>query len=144
MSEPEKRDGSVAPFVIAAAVAALVLIVVAVLTLTRGDRLTEQERVARAAVAQNDALQRQNYVDYQRYTCTEAQQTDVDFLAGQRDSAQRQGARYVDGVTNVKIDADRATGTVTYHFGNTTNDKRTTQLSFVRQDGRWKVCSDYK
>ena len=56
----------------------------------------------------------------------------------------RDGARYVDDVTDVKIDGDRATGTVVYHYENAPNSKWGTPLTFARQDGQWKVCSAYR
>ncbi len=132
------------PFGAAVAVFALVVIGIAVFTLTRGDGLTEEQRVGRAAVGQNDALQRLNYADYQRYTCTQEQSTEANVIGAQQDSVGQHGARYVDDVTGVKIDGDRATGTVAYHFENDPNAKRSTPLTFARQDGQWKVCSAYR
>jgi hypothetical protein len=114
---------------------------VAVFTLTRGDGLTEEQRVGRAAVGQNDALQRQNYADYQRYTCNAVLGAEGAFVAAQQDSVRQHGARYVDDVTDVKIDGDRATGTVVYHYENAPNGKWGSPLTFAKQDGQWKVCS---
>jgi hypothetical protein len=141
--EGEDR-GSLAPFGAALAVFALVVIGVAVFTLTRGDGLTEEQRVGLAAVGQNDALQRQNYADYQRYTCAAEQSTEADVIGAQQESVRLHGARYVDDVTDVTIDGDRATGTVTYHFENAPDSKRASPLTFARQDGQWKVCSAYR
>jgi hypothetical protein len=147
--EDEER-GSLAPFIAAAAVFALVVVGVAVFTLTRGDGLTEEQRVGRAAVGQNDALQRQNYADYQRYTCSAAQGTEPNMLGAQQESVRQHGARYVDDVTDVTIDGDRATATVKYHYEKDPNgsdvSKRqaSTPLTFARQDGQWKVCSAYR
>jgi hypothetical protein len=140
----DEERGSLAPFGAAFAVFALVVIGVTVFTLTRGDGLTEAQRVGRAAVGQNDALQRQNYVDYQRYTCAQQQGTEATILAAQQESVREHGARYVDDVTDVKIDGDRATGTVAYHFEKDPNAKRSSPLTFARQDGQWKVCSAYR
>ena len=56
--------GSLWPFGVALAVFVVVVIAVAVMTFSRGDGLTEEQRVGRAAVAQNDALQRQDFADY--------------------------------------------------------------------------------
>jgi hypothetical protein len=140
----DEERGSLAPFAGALAVFALVVIGVAVFTLTRGDGLTEAQRVGRAVVGQNDALQRQNYVDFQRYTCAQQQGTEANFHEAQQESTQQHGARYVDNVTDVKIDGDRATGTVDYHFERDPNDKRSSPLTFARQDGQWKVCSAYR
>ena len=33
---------------------------------------------------------------------------------------------------------------MTYHFENDADNKRTTQLTFARQDGQWTVCSAYR
>jgi hypothetical protein len=81
--EDEDR-GSLVPFGAAVVVFALVVVGVAVFTLTRGDVLTEEQRVGRAVVGQNDALQRQNYADYQRYTCAAAQGTERTCLVHNR------------------------------------------------------------
>ena len=140
----DEDRGSLLPFGAALAVFVLVVIGIAVFVLTRGDGLTEQQRVGRAAVGQNDALQRQDYADYQRYTCTQEQSTEANVLGAQQESVRERGARYVDDVTDVQIDGDRAAGTVAYHFENDPNAKRTTPLTFARQDGQWKVCSAYR
>lgn len=136
--------GSLWPFGVALAVFAIVVIAVAVLARNQDDGLTEEQRVGRAAVAQNDALQRQNFADYRRYTCAQAQGSEAEVIGAQRDSVRQRGARYVDDVTGVNIDGDRATAAVSYHFENDADAKRTTELTFVRQDGQWTVCSDYR
>src|ERR1700752_5185796 len=104
----------------------------------------DEGRGGLAAVGQNDALQRQNYVDYQRYTCTQQQGTEADFIAAQQESLREHGARYVDDVTDVKLDGDRAGGPVAYHFEKDPNANRSPRLVFARQDGQWKVCSAYR
>ena len=139
----DEPRGSLVPIGAAAAIFAVVVIVIAVLTLTGGDGLTDEQRVALAAVGQNDALQRQDYADYQHYTCPEEQGTEAEVLGAQRGSSQQRGARYVDDVTDVKIDGERASATVTYHFEKEPN-KRTTPLAFARRDGQWTVCSAYR
>jgi hypothetical protein len=138
------EQGSLMPFAAAVAVFALVVISVAVFSMTRGDGLTEPQRVGRAAVGQNDALQRQNYADYQRYTCAAEQGTEANTLNTQQESVRQHGARYVDDVTDVTIDGDRATATVKYHYEKDPNGKHSTPMTFARQDGQWKVCSDYR
>jgi hypothetical protein len=45
-----------------------------------------------AAVGQNDALHRQNYADYQRYTCNAVLGTEGAFVAAQQDSVRQHGA----------------------------------------------------
>jgi hypothetical protein len=139
-----EERGSLVPFGAALAVFALVVIAIAVFTMTRGDGLTEEQRVGRAAVGQNDALQRQNYADYQHFTCAQEQGTEGAVIAAQQNSSRQHGARYVDDVTDVRIDGDSAFATVAYHFEKDPNSKRTTPMTFARQDGQWKMCSAYR
>jgi hypothetical protein len=128
------------PFIAALVIIVVVLIGIGISTLTRGDGLTEEDRVARAAVAQNDALQRQNYPDFRSYTCATAVGSEADMVARQRNSHAKQGARYVDGVAGVAIDGDHATGTATYHFDKAPENKIDVPVTFAREDGAWKVC----
>ncbi|MFG1933122.1 lumazine-binding protein [Mycobacterium sp. NPDC048908] len=100
-----------------------------------------EQQVGRAAVGQNDALQRQSYADFRTYTCREHQGADADILAQQRDSVSKRGERFVDDVTEIKVDGDRATATVTYHFDKAPDAKTGVEMTFVREDGAWKVCS---
>jgi hypothetical protein len=130
-----------APFLAALTIAVIVLIGIVLFNVFGGDRLSEEQRVARAAVGQNDALQREDYADFRTFTCRQLQATEVDVLARQRDSTTKRGARFVDDVTDVTIDGDRATATVTYHFDKAADTKTPVAMTFVREDGTWKVCS---
>ncbi len=130
-----------APFLGALAIIVIIVIGVWLLNLSRGDGLSEDERVGRAAVGQNDALQRQNFADFRGYTCRAQQGTEADILARQRDSVAKNGARFVDDVTDVVVDGDRATATVTYHFDKAPDTRTGVGVAFVHEDGAWKVCS---
>ncbi|MCT7658671.1 Rv0361 family membrane protein [Mycobacterium deserti] len=143
MSEPPAADRPTAtPFLAALAIIVLVVITIGLLNLFGGeDELPADRQVARAAVGQNDALQRGNYADYRGYTCAAEHGTETDVLAGQRESVDKLGDRYVDDVTDVAIDGDRATAKVTYHFDRAPDDRKAVEMSFVREDGAWKVCS---
>jgi hypothetical protein len=90
---------------------------------------------------QNDALQRGDYADFRGFTCGPQAGTEEKITARQRDSVAKRGQRFVDGVSNVKVDGDRATGSVTYHFDSAPDAKQTVEMSFVRDGGAWKVCS---
>ena len=130
------------PILIALGVVAVVLIGLGISWLFRGDGLSEDQRVGRAAVGQNDALQRENYPDFRKFTCAAQQGAEAEVIARQRQSKSAHGARFVDDVTGVKIDGERATGTVVYHFEQARRDKRIeSPMTFVREDGDWKVCS---
>ncbi|WP_082683034.1 lumazine-binding protein [Mycobacterium sp. GA-1285] len=137
---PEDRP-TAAPFLIALTIFVIVVIVIGLLNLFGGDRESADQQVARAAVGQNDALQRQNYSDYRGYTCPEQAGTEADVLAVQRDSVAARGERFVDDVTEVAVDGDRATAKVTYHFDKAPDEKRVVEMTFVRDGDAWKVCS---
>jgi hypothetical protein len=130
-----------APFLGALAIIVLVVIAIGLFSIFGGDDVPEDQRVGRAAVGQNDALQRQNYPDFRGYTCRAQQGNEAEILARQRDSVQRRGARFVDDVAKVTLDGDRATATVTYHFDKAPDAKTGVDVTFVREDGAWKVCS---
>ncbi|MGV0740433.1 lumazine-binding protein [Mycobacterium syngnathidarum] len=129
------------PFLGALAVIVLVVIVVVLLNVFGSDGRSDEQQVALAAVGQNDALQRENFGEFSGYTCAALRGVESDFIARQRDSVAKRGARYVDDVTEVKVDGDRATATVVYHFDNTPDAKVNTETTFVREDGQWRVCS---
>jgi hypothetical protein len=129
------------PFLAALGIFLLVVTGIVIASFTSGDGLSEEQRVGRAAVGQNDALQRLNFTDYQTYTCARFQGIQADVLARQRDSQATHGARYVDNVTAVLINGDRATGTVVYHFAHAPATVTTAATSFVREGGSWRVCS---
>jgi hypothetical protein len=81
-----------------------------------------------------------NYGDYQKYTCRTHQGKEAEVLALQRDSVAKNGQRYVDDVTAITIDGDRATAVVKYHFDKTVDTTSGGELNFAREDGAWKVC----
>jgi hypothetical protein len=129
------------PFLAALAIIVLVVIAIVLVNFFDDDELPAGQHVARAAVGQNDALQRQNYADFRTYTCQAQQGSEADILARQRDSVAKRGERFVDDVTDVVIDGDSATATVTYHFDRAPDTKTGVEMTFVREDGAWKVCS---
>jgi hypothetical protein len=139
---PDPDRPTIAPFVGALTIVVLVVIgIVVVNYFDRDDDLTPEQLVARAAVAQNDALQRENYADFRAYTCAAQQGDEAKFSATQRDSKDRRGPRYVDEVTGISIGGDRATATVTYSFERARDTKTGVETTFAREDGAWKVCS---
>ena len=129
------------PFMAALVIIVLVVAAIGLLNLFGGEERPADQQVATAAVGQNDALQRQNYGDFRGYTCGALQGTEAEMLAAQRESAQKRGERFVDDVTDVRIDGDRATAKVTYHFDNAPDAKEDVEMTFVREGGAWKVCS---
>jgi hypothetical protein len=132
---------TMAPFLAALAIIVIVVIAIWLFNLFESDRTPDDQLVGRAAVGQNDALQRSNFADFGSYTCEQERGSEADVLARQRDSATKRGARFVDDVTDVKIDGDSARATVTYHFDKAPDEKTPVPMTFVREDGAWKVCS---
>jgi len=140
VTEPSDRP-TATPFLAALAIIVLVVIAIGLFNFFEGDELSDDQQVARSAVGQNDALQRQSYPDFRNYTCEAQHGKEADILAQQRDSAAKQGERFVDSVTDVAIDGDSATAKVTYYFDKAPDTKSGVEMTFVRQGGAWKVCS---
>jgi hypothetical protein len=132
---------TMAPFLGALAIIVIVVIAIWLFNVLQADRTPPDQLVGRAAVGQNDALQRENFADFSTYTCGRLRGAEADMIARQRDSVSKHGARFVDDVTAIKIDGDRATATVTYHFDKAPDAKTPVPMTFVREDGAWKVCS---
>jgi hypothetical protein len=132
---------TMAPFLGALAIIVVVVIAIWLFNVFSGDQTPPEQQVARAAVGQNDALQRANFADYGAYTCAKIRGSEAEVLAHQRDSVAKRGARFVDDVTDVAVDGDRATANVTYHFDKAPDEKAPVAMTFIREDGAWKVCS---
>jgi hypothetical protein len=142
MTEPEESRPTFMPILIALAITVVALIVFFGARLVGGDTpLPDDAAVGRAAVGQNDALQRGDYTDFRAFTCIDQQGLESQVLADQRQSVAAKGPRYVDDVKDVAVTGDRATAIVVYHFEKTADDKISTPMSFVRENGTWKVCA---
>ena len=141
MTESDGTRRSPAPILGALAVALAAIVVFWVLQLVAGDAQSDEARVGLAAVGQNDALQREDYADFRTFTCIAEQGTESGVRADQRQSSAAKGARFVDDVAGIAVTADRATATVVYHFEKAPDDKTNSVMTFVRENGRWTVCS---
>jgi hypothetical protein len=142
MTEPSDNRPTLMPIVTALALVGVALVAVFGLRMIRGgDEVPDDALVGRAAVGQNDALQRENYGDFRTFTCAAQQGIESQVLGDQRQSTNAKGARYVDDVKDVAVTGERATATVVYHFEKAAEDKIGTPMTFVREDGTWKVCS---
>ena len=138
---PDQDRPTATPFLLALVI--IVVVITGILVINRGDGDGDPEQIGRAVVAQNDALQRQDYAAFLASTCAAQHGTEDGVLTRQRDSAAKRGERYVDGASNVNVAADgnTAKATVRYHFGDNAGTETTVDMSFVREDGSWKVCS---
>ena len=139
-TEPEPDRPTLAPFLGALAIFLLIVIGIVLFNVFGTQQTTPGDQLANSAVAQNDALQRQDYAAFRNFTCRAAQGVEADFLARQRDSVAKNGERYLDDVTDIHVDGDTGSATVTYHFDKTADAKTPTPLTFVREDGAWRVC----
>lgn len=139
---PDEDPQSTAwPILVAIGIVGLVVLGVIVVRVVRGDEVRDEAGLGRAVIGQNDALQRLDYPAYERFTCDALQGVEPVVLAEQRQSAEAKGARFVDDVRGMKVEGDRASATVVYHFEKSSEDKITTPMSFAREDGEWTVCS---
>lgn len=138
--QDESRDNvTAAPFL--GALAIIVIVITAIFVFNRDSGGGDPEQIGNAVSGQNDALQRQNYPDFVKYTCRDQRGSQDDVVARQRDSVAKRGERYVDGVGTVVVDGDHATAKVTYHFANDEDTKVGADMAFVKEDGAWKVCT---
>lgn len=138
---PDSDGASVTPFLAALAIIVLVVIGIGVMSWANRDDDALHEGIVRAALGQNDALQRLDYADFRTYTCAQEAGTEAQVLAAQRESVAANGARYVSNVLEVDVDGDRATANVVYYYDNDKDTKIDTDTSFVLEDGSWRVCS---
>lgn len=144
--KPDSDGASVTPFLAALAIIVLVVLVIGVMSWVNSDEDALHEGVVRAALGQNDALQRLDYDDFRTYTCAQQAGTEAEVLARQRASVAAKGARYVGNVLEVKVvggnvDGDTATANVVYYFDNDKDAMIDTPTEFVLEDGSWRVCS---
>jgi hypothetical protein len=131
---------TIAPFLGALAIIVLVVIGIFVVNAFSNPDPTPEQLVRAAVVGQNDALQRQDYTAFRKYTCRDAQGDEAKVLADQRNSADKNGERYVDAVDELRIDGDGATAKATYHFAKTPDVTSSSAVTLAREDGAWKVC----
>lgn len=139
--EPESDRPTIVPFVGALAIIGIVVIGIVLFNVFGDNEASPEQQVARAAVGHNDALQRQDYTAFRTFTCRAEQRTEAGVIADQRNSVKVHGERYVDDVTAIRVDGDRAFATVTYHFDKSAENTSDAELGFIREDGAWKVCS---
>lgn len=128
------------PFIAALAIIVLVVIGIFLVNAYDDPELTPDQQIRAAVVGQNAALQRADYAKFQQFTCRAAHGDETEVLAGQKESVEQHGERYVDSVNDLSIEGDRATAKATYYFDNTPDDKTTSEVTLVREDGAWKVC----
>jgi len=140
MTEPEHKP-SMLPIAIAVGLVGLVILAMFVMRLIHGEDVPDEGWVGRAIVGQNDALQRESYADFRRFTCVAQQGTEQQVIADQRASKSAKGNRFVDDVKDIVVTGDRATATAVYHFEKTPDAKVSSPMNFLRENGEWTVCS---
>ncbi len=141
MAEPDENRSSATPFLAALAIVGIALIAFILVRLVQSDVQPDEADIGRVTVGQNDALQREDYADFQSFTCVAQQGSESQVLADQRQSKADKGARIVDNVTRFAVTGDRATAEVVYHFERSTDAKVSVPMTFIRENGGWKVCS---
>lgn len=144
MSEPSddtSNSPTAMPILVALGVVGVVLVVMVLLRMIGGEEVSAEGEVGRAVVGQNDALQREDYADFRRYTCAARRGAEAEVIGEQRRSSEAKGARFVDDVADIAINGDQATATVVYHFERSADQKLPTPMTFELEDGEWTVCS---
>ena len=143
MTEPDDAStgSSAAPFLGALAIIVAIVIAIWLFNVFSRDDLTDSQQIGRAAAGQNDALQRGDFADFRSFTCAAEAGDEAKVTAAHRDSVAKRGERFVDGVSDVTVEGDRATAAVTYHFDKDPDAKQTVEVTFAREAGTWKVCS---
>ena len=119
----------------------VVLAIVGITKLRGGDDLTLTSWSPARPSVERRAAKRENYGDFAGYTCAAQQGDEAEVLCSAKKSVAGKGGRYVDEVTGISVNGDTATATVVYHFEHAADDKLKTPMTFVQQDGDWKVCS---
>lgn len=132
---------SAAPFMIALVVVVLVLVGIGLTNMFSAERNSDQEQIIRAAIGQNDALQRVDHPAYADYTCPALAGSADDLALRQKNSVQARGARYLETINNIAVNGERATATVVYYFDSDKDEKVDAPTVFEKRDGRWQVCS---
>ena len=140
-ADPAENRSTVMPIVTALVIVGIALVAFIAVRLFQGDAPPDENQIGRAVVGQNDALQREDYADFQTFTCVAQQGTQNQVLADQRQSRADKGARVVEDVTAIAVTGDRATATVVYHFEESVADNVSTPMTFIRENGEWTVCS---
>ena len=141
MAEPDETRSTAWPILTALAIVGFALIAFILVLLAQSDVLPNEADICRAVVGQNDALQREDYADFQSFTFIAQQGTESQVLADQRQSSAAKGARIVDNVTRFAVTGDQATAEVVYHFEKSTDAAVSVPMTFIRENGEWKVCS---
>ena len=89
-----------------------------------------------------------NNVDYSAYrdaTCAATRDStqfpsESNFETTEKKSLEDNGRVVIPEITDLSVSGERATATVHWHFDNKSDQKQTTAVVALREDGNWKVC----
>lgn len=143
MTEDDDTGSSAGPILGALAIIVAVMIAIWLFSVFSGPgpSLSDEQQVARAAVGQNDALQRRDYAAFRDFTCVGQHGSETEFVERQDKSEAARGHRVLDDIGAVSNSGDRATADITYSFEGDPEAEEKVSMSFVREDDGWKVCS---
>ena len=131
---------------------ALVIVVVAILAVVLSNMLRPAEERAsdsgQVQFAINDNYTARNNVDYGKFkqstcaadTSSSSFISEQEFVSQNRTSVESKGRIVIPEITDVTVNGDRATARVHWHFDKTPDDKQTTSVVVVKDDGTWKLC----
>lgn len=103
---------------------------------------------AQVQFAINDVYNARNNVDYDAFrnkTCAADRNASSfpskdQFTAENTTSRETNGRIVIPEISDVTVSGDRATATIHWNFDNKSDQKQTTKVVVLREDGDWKVC----
>ena len=132
---------------------ALVIVVLAILGVVLSNVLRPAEERAsdsgQVQFAINDNYTARNNVDYGKYkqttcaadTSSSSFISEQEFVRQNRTLVESKGRIVIPEITDVAVNGDRATAKVNWHYDKTPDDKQTTSVVVVKDDGTWKLCT---
>ncbi len=136
------------PFFVAAGVVALLVLGIVLSSISRPseERVSDDARVQYAINDLYTAKNGPNYAEYRANTCDADLDktgfpTEAQFVAENQASLDQNGPIEIPEITDLVVDADRATAKVHWHYKDKADAKQVVETIVVRENGEWKVCS---
>lgn len=131
---------------------ALIVVVVAVVGILLSYLIRPAEKrasePAQVQYAINDFYTARNNLDYAEFrdhTCAADLNasdfpSEAEFTAENQKSLEANGRIVIPEISDVSVSGDRATATVHWQFDKKSDEKQTTNVVVLRENGNWKVC----
>ncbi|GAA3033763.1 hypothetical protein GCM10010528_13460 [Gordonia defluvii] len=143
--ELDRRDAPTRGPIIAAL--AVVVVLIGLILIPQwlhpfASRVSDEDSVRMAVNNHYTAQNALNYDTFTRWTCAAKLPPRDEFLTRATASRDVNGPIVIPPgkIADVAINGDRASATVSWHYGKKTDAVTTTATTLVRQDNQWKVC----